>query len=94
MTTDLNLNQLRDEVDAIDKALVQLITARAALAVRMGEVKEHRSLPLRDVERESQVIQKIKSLNQPATIDNADLEVIFRAIMQACLRVQSPSRNQ
>jgi chorismate mutase/prephenate dehydratase len=94
MATDLQLSQLRDEVDAIDQALVRLINARAALAIRMGEIKQQRSLPLRDVERESQVIQKIQAHNQPPTIDNADLEIIFKAIMTSCLRIQSTSRSQ
>lgn len=82
------LEDLRKQIDSIDKDLYELIQKRAQLAVHVADVK--RSSPEATFyrpEREAQVLRKIMKNNTSALSDTA-LAQIFRDIMTACLALQ------
>lgn len=57
------LKKLRDEIDDIDKQIVELIEKRMKASVKVGELKKENNIPVFDAEREKELIEeKIKLL--------------------------------
>lgn len=80
------LNKLRDGIDAIDTQVLQLLSRRAGLAQRVGEIKHGN---LYRPEREAQVLRRIAEHN-PGPLPEAAVRTIFREVMSACLALEQP----
>ena len=85
------LEELRVEIDALDKKVQALIGDRATLAGEVAEVKkasDDNSVFYRP-EREAQVLRSIIERNDSA-LKGKDMAHIFREIMSACLALEQP----
>ena len=75
----MELEQLRKEIDQINKSMVDLFTKRMQVSEKIAEYKRANKLPVKDTERER------KLLNQMADIAGEDFEaytkVLFTTIM-------------
>lgn len=80
---DKNLKPLRDQIDAIDKQILELLNQRGRLAQQVGNVKEKTNASVYRPEREAQVLRSLAERNQGPLL-SADLQQIFRQIMSAC----------
>ena len=100
-----NLAQLRLQVDNIDAQLLGLLKERLVVTARMREAKKQQALPLRDVKREQEVLERISRLNAESfpQLPAERLREIFRTVMEWSLEAQkeagagedqSSSRNQ
>ena len=80
------LQDLRREIDAIDRELVELFRRRMDVTARVGEYKRARGVPVLDQERERQVLQNKGELAgeelRPAVI------TLFQTIMALSRRQQ------
>lgn len=56
----MNLDNLRQEVDQIDQALMELFKARMAVSKKIGEYKIKNNLPILDASREKALIEMRK----------------------------------
>lgn len=77
------LKPLRDQIDAIDAQLLDLLNRRARVAQEVGHVKNKVDAPVFRPEREAQVLRGIAARN-PGPLGNNELQTIFREIMSAC----------
>lgn len=77
------LKPLRDQIDAIDAQLLDLLNRRARVAQEVGHVKNKVNAPIFRPEREAQVLRGIAEKN-PGPLGNNELQTIFREIMSAC----------
>jgi chorismate mutase/prephenate dehydratase len=77
------LKPLREQIDAIDAQLLDLLNQRARLAQEVGHVKAETLAPVFRPEREAQVLRGVAERN-PGPLKNADVQTIFREIMSAC----------
>ena len=77
------LKPLRDQIDAIDAQLLDLLNRRARVAQEVGHVKNKVDAPVFRPEREAQVLRGIADRN-PGPLGNNELQTIFREIMSAC----------
>ena len=59
----MNLNEIRTEIDAIDKELVELFKRRMNCAALVAEYKKENSLPILDASRERALLNKISDLS-------------------------------
>ncbi len=75
------LKQLRDQIDAIDDELLQLVSKRAGLAQQIGKIKK--SGIVYRPEREAQILARIQKQN-PGPISNAHIKQLFTEIMSLC----------
>ncbi|HQR02991.1 MAG: prephenate dehydratase [Proteobacteria bacterium] len=82
------LGRLRQGIDHIDAEVLRLISERAALAHRIGEIKQ--GVVYRP-EREAQVLRRIAELNSGPLSDFA-AQALFREIMSVCLALEQPLR--
>ena len=76
-----NLKILRRQIDALDRRLVALVSARARLAERVGRVKG--DAPAYRPEREAQVLRGVVAMN-PGPLPGAALVRLYTEIMAAC----------
>ena len=87
------LKLVRDQIDAIDKQIHQLLNNRARCAQSVAEIKQKYQGVQEAVfyrpEREAQVLRRVMARNEGPL---ADLEVarLFREIMSVCLALEKP----
>lgn len=85
------LAALRDQIDALDRRLLELLNQRARVAEQVGEIKRAEGSPFFRPDRVAQVIRKIREAN-PGPLRGEHVEAIWREIMSACLALESPQR--
>lgn len=82
------LLDLRQGIDTLDEEVLRLLSRRAQLAHRIGEIKQGN---LYRPEREAQVLRRIAERN-PGPLPEGAVRTIFREIMSACLALEQPLR--
>jgi chorismate mutase/prephenate dehydratase len=85
---DKRLLPLRDKIDQIDKDLLQLLTARANVAIEVGKIKHETGAPIFRPERERQVIDALSSANLGPLKANS-IAAIWREIMSGCRAIEA-----
>lgn len=86
-----DLQALRMQIDAVDRDLLGLLNRRAALAQAVGELKKKEGSVVFRPEREAQVIDGLKSVNQ-GPLKTESVAPIWREIMSACRALETPTR--
>ena len=92
---EMDLEELRQKIDAIDQKLLVLINDRASYALQVADAKMAVSGGAAPVfyrpDREARVLRNLISQNSgPMNAEN--LALIFRQIMSACLALEEPMR--
>jgi chorismate mutase/prephenate dehydratase len=86
-----NLDTLRQQIDALDEKLQQLISERARLAQQVAQVKQAQGddTVFYRPEREAEVLRKVLARNE-GPLSGEDMARLFREIMSACLALEQP----
>ena len=84
-----DLNQLRKEIDILDRELIGLINQRYELVKGVGQWKEDNSSEIYVPEREKALLEKLEGINQ-GPLQNTTLRAIYREIMSGALALESP----
>lgn len=86
-----NLDELRQQIDALDEELGELLNKRAGLAVKVGKTKEFKEgqPSYYRPEREAEVLRMALARNQ-GPLTNEQVGKVFREVMSACLAVERP----
>ena len=82
---------LRQQIDALDRQLLEMLNQRAHLAEQVGDIKRAEGSPFFRPDRVAQVLEKIQQLN-PGPLKNSHVAAIWREIMSACLALEAPQR--
>ncbi|MHB8958391.1 MAG: chorismate mutase [Candidatus Limnocylindrales bacterium] len=88
------LSRVRDEIDALDKELVELLNRRAALGRRAGRAKALAGRrAVHDPEREREVLLRVAMANC-GPLSQADMLSIYRRIVAATRGVEHRDRDR
>lgn len=87
MTEDIA--SLREQIDSVDRELLALVNRRAALARRVGELKE--GAPVYRPEREAQILRRAAEDN-PGPLPAERVTGIFREVISACRGMEQEIR--
>lgn len=79
----MGLDDMRSRIDEIDSELVLLLNRRAGVAVAIGEEKSKQNSPVRDPEREHEVLERVGDLGDGPLAGQA-IRDVFQAIITAC----------
>lgn len=82
----MTLNDHRRRIDEVDRELVRLLNRRAQMSVQIGQLKKEIGLPIRDEEREDNILRHVQRAN-PGPLDGPALAVIFQTILEESRRV-------
>ncbi|MFQ6608152.1 MAG: chorismate mutase [Fidelibacterota bacterium] len=85
MNLTKQMSMLRRQIDDIDDQLCKLIIKRIELGREIGEVKSNLGLPLKDEQRENEIIRRVIRLTD-GYISRKDVTRIFNEIIKATKR--------
>ncbi len=86
-----SLAPLRQQIDALDAQILDLLNQRARVAEQVGQIKRAEGSPFFRPDRVAQVIDKITRAN-PGPLLNQHVTAIWREVMSACLALEAPQR--
>ncbi len=78
----VELNALRDQIDAVDKQMLELLAQRLALVEKVGEVKSQHGLPIYAPDREAAMLASRRAEAQAMGIPPQLIEDILRRVMR------------
>ncbi len=76
----MDIDNIRQEIDQLDNELLRIFNARAALALKIGEVKKERGLAVYDPAREKSIFARMQSANTGPLDDGAIIRLFERVI--------------
>ncbi len=86
------LRRLRQQIDALDRRIVELLNERAELAREVGAAKAALGRrAIRDGEREREVLLRVTMSNQ-GPLPQADLLALYRRLMAATRALEAHDR--
>ncbi|UPM44130.1 chorismate mutase [Halocatena salina] len=78
----MTLEQLRDEIETIDREIVELIAQRTYVAESIASVKRKRGLPTTDESQEQQVMERAGENAARFDVDANLVKAIFRLLIE------------
>lgn len=76
------LRAVRERIDAVDRAIVELLAERADLARRAASLKRARGVEVRDLAREAEILAERRRQAAELGLDPAALAELFDAILR------------
>ena len=83
----MEIAELRQRIDELDKELVKLISWRAEAAQAIGQLKKVADLPVYEPKREREVFDNVKAMN-PGPLSDIELLHVFERIMDVMRTLQ------
>jgi len=80
---EVDIDNRRQRIDEIDLQLTKLLNERMSCALQIGQIKKMLGRPIRDVERERALLQKLKDVNEGPMRDQTIEEIFLRIIAEA-----------
>ena len=81
MTAGPDLDELRRELDTVDRGLVDLIARRLEIVAQVGDAKARTDAPVRDLERERAVLEQVQRAADDRGVSGDLVRRIFREII-------------
>jgi chorismate mutase/prephenate dehydrogenase len=88
----MNLENLRSELSAVDRQLVELIAERQRIVGEIGRSKQSAGRATRDYEREREVLEKARRQAESLKVDPNIAEEILTTLIRSSLTHQERSR--
>lgn len=85
------LEELRNQIDTIDKQLIDLINERARQVVEVGQLKRETGIPIYAPHREAAVLKKVIGFND-GPIQDRTIEAVYRELMSGSFALEQPLR--
>lgn len=87
----VQLEEIRKQLDELDRKLVALISERAELARRIGAAKAEAGMRVYAPDREREVLDRVCKINT-GPLDDVTLRSIYRELMSASLNLERSPR--
>ena len=76
----MDINDYREQIDQLDRDLLRIFNERAALALKIGEIKNKLDLPVYDPSREKRIFDAMTASN-PGPLDNSAIIRLFERVI-------------
>ena len=87
----MELNESRDEIDALDDQLLELLVERAKLSQQIGQHKQQQGQPAYDPSRAAQILRRLEA-QDTAPLPAEAVRAIYQEILSASRALQEPLR--
>ncbi|MER0128180.1 bifunctional chorismate mutase/prephenate dehydratase [Franconibacter daqui] len=94
MTAENPLLALRDKISALDEQLLALLAQRRELAVEVGKAKLATHRPVRDIDRERDLLERLIALGKPHHLDAHYITRLFQLIIEDSVLTQQALLQQ
>lgn len=81
-TSEMDLDELRAEIEDIDRELVELIARRTYVADTIAQVKSERGMSTTDEEQEARVMDRAGENAKQLEVDDNLVKAIFRLLIE------------
>jgi chorismate mutase-like protein len=89
------LDELRQQIDALDEQLVELLNARASCAMEIGDLKQQLGMEVYQPEREAQVLAHVRAHGARGGPLGAEaLTRVFERIIDEARRLERESASE
>jgi chorismate mutase len=82
------LEKLRRSVDEVDDQILEALSERVKICRVIGDLKKKQGLVVRDSSRENEVYKRVREKSVNFSLDPAEIEAIYREIVNMCSAVQ------
>lgn len=89
---DMDLDELREEIETIDRDIVELIAQRTYVAESVAAVKQERDIPTVDEQQEERVMERAAENAELFDVDANLVKAIFRLLIELNKVEQRESR--
>ena len=76
----MDISDFREEIDRLDRELLRIFNERAALALKIGEIKKELNLPVYDPGREKRIFDAMTAAN-PGPLRNDAIVRLFERVI-------------
>lgn len=83
-----DLSKLREEIDAVDNQLLQLLKKRIEIVKRVGDLKKKTGQAIVDASREQSIIDKRSEQAKAYGIDRSIVEKVWRTLFQIAYTIE------
>jgi chorismate mutase len=83
----MTLEELRDQIDVLDRQLVQLLSERARAAQQIGHLKAATALPVYEPNREKVIYANVRAVNK-GPLPDIELTHIYERIIDVMRALQ------
>ena len=87
----MNLDDIRSQIDAIDRELLELLNRRADLVHEVGVIKKRDGLQIYAPDREESMLRRLVEMNRGRLAEKS-IRAIYREIMSAALSLEDHLR--
>lgn len=94
MTPENPLLDLREKISALDEKLLSLLAERRALAVEVGKAKLTSHRPVRDIDRERDLLERLIQLGKAQHLDAHYITRLFQLIIEDSVLTQQALLQQ
>lgn len=76
----MDIDDIRKQIDELDDHLLQIFNQRAALALRIGEIKKQHQMAVYDPKREERIFARMQQANA-GPLDNGAIVRLFERVI-------------
>ena len=91
-TDDMSLDELREEIETIDREIVELIAQRTYVAESVAQVKRENDIPTTDEGQEEAVMERAGENAERFDVDSNLVKAVFRLLIELNKVEQRESR--
>ncbi len=84
---DKRILELRQQIDDLDKDIIQLLKKRMGISKEVGKLKEKLDMPVEDTNRENEIIDRLTK-QAGRNLSEEQLIRIFTAVFKSSKQVQ------
>lgn len=89
---EMSLAELREEIESIDREIVELIARRTYVAETVAQVKDEQGMPTTDEDQEERVMERAGENAERFDVDANLVKAIFRLLIELNKVEQRESR--
>ncbi len=83
----MDLNELRKEIDAVDRQIVELFEKRMEISERIAAFKQEKGMQVRDEEREKEKIRQVRNLTH-TEFNRQHVEELYTLLISLSRKLQ------
>lgn len=83
----MDLKELRKEIDAVDRQIVELFEKRMEISERIAACKQEKGMQVRDEEREKEKIRQVQKLTH-TDFNRQHIEELYTLLMSLSRKLQ------
>lgn len=83
----MTIDEIREQIDALDDELLQIFNRRAGLALAIGEIKKAEGRAVYDPTREKKIFDRMKATN-PGPLDDGAIVRLFERVIDETRRLE------